>query len=185
MTTATLVDQICQFFGGAYDSTTHTYHTPTVAGLGAVRRGRSKRDDEADYFGTRISEVPGTKSGCMMLVHLPGGNDHRISLPAYQGTRKDHTTVELHCFIWSKEPLAEDAQDYVYALRDAIRARIASDVALGSGGIEVGGFQVGEPSEDGGVHGIEWDATLPTVMGNEGMKCTLHFRFEAHSYFQA
>jgi len=177
VTTATVIDQVCQFFGGAYDAATHTYRSPAVAGLSVVRRAWAKRDDFADYF---AGQTVGTATGCQMVVQIPDTRDRRVALPAIQGRRKVHYGIDLHCFIWSKAAYAEDCQDFVYTLRDAIIARIRTDPTLGTGGIENNAFQVGEGSEDGGgeiaTH-MEQGATEA-----EGTKAYLLIQFEAHAY---
>ena len=176
-TTATVADQVCTFFGGAYDTPTRTYRTPTVAGLSVVRRAWAKQDDAADYF---VGQAPGTTTGCQMVVFITDTRDHRVALPAITGRRKVHYAVEMHCFILSTAAYAEDVQDFTYALRDALVAKIRTDPTLGTGGIEAGNFQVGEGSEDGGgeimTHFEQYDTTA------ELTKAYLLVSFEAHAY---
>lgn len=178
MTTAvTVLDQVCQFFGGAYDPGTRTYRTPTVSGLSVVRRAWAKRDDYADYF---VGQAQGTMTGAQMVVQVPDTRDRRVALPAIQGRRKVHYALELHCFVWSKALYVEDCQDFTYGLRDAIIARIRTDPTLGTGGIEAGNFQVGEGSEDGGgeiMTHVEQPATV-----DDATKAYLLVTFEAHAY---
>lgn len=145
-----VIDQICRYFGGPYDPATHTYRTPAVAGLGAVRRGWAKAQDFADYT---AGMPPGTMTGCQLIVQIPRGRDHRVALPAILGRREVHYTVELYGFVWSKALYAEDTLDFSLTLIDAIKARLRMDPTLGTGGIEAGGFQVGEgtPGGDGEV----------------------------------
>jgi len=176
-TTATVLDQICQFFGGPYDAQTHTYHTPTVTGLTVVRRAFAKRDYFDDFF---LGQPPGTMTGCVLIAQITDTRDHRIALPAIQGRRKVHYTVELHGFLWSKAGYVEDGQDFGYGLRDAMVAKIRTDPTLGTGGIETGNFQVGEPSEDGGGEIVttlnQW------VTEDEASKGYILITFEAHAY---
>lgn len=179
-TAASVLDQICQFFGGAYDSATRTYRSPTVAGISVVRRSWAKEEDYADFF---FGQPQGTQTGCQMVVQISGGRDHRETLPAITGRRKVHYGIDLHCFVWSSAAFAEDAQDFTYALRDAIFAKIRTDPTLGSGGIENPnglGFQVGEGSEDGGGE-ITWDFQQPATT-DEITKPYLLISFEAHAY---
>lgn len=173
MTVATVLDQVCVFFGGAYDAPTRTYRTPTVAGLSVVRRAWAKRDDFAEYF---VGQAPGTMTGCQMVVQIPDDSDRRVALPAITGRRKHRYSVELHCFVWSKAPYAEDVQDFVHALGDAIKAKIRTDVTLGTGGIEAGAFQVGEGDGDIASHREQGETT------DEGTKAYLLISFEAHAY---
>ena len=177
MTNATTVlDQICQFFGGPYDATLHTYHTPTVTGVSVVRRAFAKRDDFADYV---YGQPVGTVTGCQMIAQISDTRDRRIALPAVLGRRKTRFTVDLHCFIWSKAAYVEDAQDFMYALRDAVIAKIRTDPTLGTGGIEAGNFQVGEGREDNEEIVTQMQQQ---VTETEGTKGYLLVSFEAHSY---
>lgn len=176
-TTVTVIDQVCQFFGGAYDPLTHTYHTPAVSGLTVVRRAWAKRGDFNEFFtGAPI----GTVTGCVMVVQIGDTRDRRVALPAIQGRRKVHYGVDLHCFLWSKAGYSEDGQDFTYALRDAIVAKIRTDPTLGTGGIEAGNFQVGEGSEDGG--GEIATHLEQQVTEDETTKGYLLISFEAHAY---
>ena len=141
MTAANVQDQICQYLGGAYDPNTHSYRTPQVSGLGAVRRAFPKREDLADFY---LGQT-GVASGCVLVVWLIDGGEKRIAVAgAVDGRKQVRHMVQLHCFIRSTALYAEDAQDYAYGLLDAIRARIHADRTCGSGGFEAGAFQVGE-----------------------------------------
>jgi len=176
-TTVTILDQICQFFGGPYDPLTHSYHTPTVTGLTTVRRGWAKREDYAEFF---TGQPLGTMTGCVLVAQIPDTRDHRATLPAIQGRRKVHYAIELHGFIWSKAGYAEDGQDFGYTLRDAMVAKIRTDPTLGTGGIEAGNFQVGEGSEDGG--GEIATHLEQMVTEDEASKGYMLISFEAHAY---
>lgn len=175
--TATILDQICQFFGGTYDSQTHSYHTPTVSGLTVVRRAFAKRNYFDDFF---TGQPAGTQTGCVLIVQITGTRDHRQTLPAIQGRRKVHYAVELHGFLWSKAGYVEDGQDFGYALRDAMVTKIRTDPTLGSGGIENNAFQVGEGSEDGG--GEVMTELNQWVTEDEASKGYMLISFEAHTY---
>jgi hypothetical protein len=185
VTTSTVLDQVCQFFGGPYDANTHTYRTPPApllaAGLSVVRRAWAKRDDFFDYTANLGSPVGvGVATGCQMVAQIGDTRDHRVALPAIQGRRKVHYAIDLHCFIWSKARYAEDCQDFTYTLRDALVAKIRTDPTLGTGGIENNAFQVGEGSEDGGgeiVTHMEQAASEA-----EDTKAYLLISFEAHAY---
>lgn len=175
MTTDTAVlDGVCQFFGGPYSAVTHTYATPTVAGLTVVRRALAKRQDIAEYF---VGLPKGTATGCVMVVHLPHGSDRRAAMPAVLGRRKSVYDVEAHCFIRSTASYSEDVQDFLYSLRDAIVTKIRTDPTLGSGGFEAGGFQVGEGDEPS----IDWDASLTETV-NDVTQAYLMIAFQAAAY---
>jgi len=175
--TVTILDQICQFFGGPYDPVTRTYHTPTVAGLTVVRRGFAKRNYFEEFF---YNAPAGTVTGCILVAQITDTRDRRVAVPAIQGRRKVHYAVELHGFLWSKAGYVEDGQDFGYGLRDAMVAKIRTDPTLGSGGIEAGNFQVGEGSEDGGGEIVtnlnQW------VTEDEASKGYMLISFEAHAY---
>ena len=148
MTVTAVRNQLCVFFGGTYDTVTRTYRTPQVVGLGAVRRAFAKRDDHVDYT---LGQV--TDHGCQMVVQLSEGSERRIAAAGPTlGLKERRHRIDLHCFIRSTAAFAEDAQDYADTLREAILDRIHADRTCGSGGFEVGGFQVGEGS---GVD-IDW-----------------------------
>lgn len=141
MTAQTVLNQFAVYFGGPYDAATRTYRTPQLPGLGVVRRAWAKDDVHADYL---LNMQAGTESGSQMVVQLSDGESMRRAL----GVKRVHYHVELHVFIRSVAAYAEDVQDYGYALRDAIVARIEADRTCGSGGFEAGGFQVGEGEGD-------------------------------------
>jgi hypothetical protein len=174
VTAAAFLDQVCQFFGGAYDANTHTYHTPTIAGLGVVRRAWAREDFAGDFFN---SLMVGTPTGCMMVAQIAEIHDGpRVALPAIQGRRFVRYMFDLHCFFMSKAGFVEDCQDAVYALRDAATARIRTDPTLGSGGIENNAFQVGEG-----------DAVIRTRIEQGGnidglTQAYMQISFEAHAY---
>jgi hypothetical protein len=176
MTAAVVLDQLCTFFGGAYDPDTRTYRDPQVAGLGAVRRAFPKRDDKIYYtLGAT------TDHGCVMVVQLRHGDERRIAVGgATSGVKQCRYLAELHCFIRSTAAYAEDAYDYACDLREAIIARVHGDRTCGSGGIEVGGFQVGE----GDSPRFEWDLP-PAETHAELTKLYLHIAFDVLEYVQA
>jgi hypothetical protein len=174
VTAAAVVDAVCTFFGGPYVAALHTYRTPTVAGVGVVRRAWAGREDFAEY----TQGMPaGTATGCVIVVQNPDGVDGpRAALPAVQGRRKVSYDLELHCFFWSEALYVEDCQDAVYALRDAIVAKIRTDPTLGTGGIETGNFQVGE-----GDGRITWHIEQGGQVDGT-TKAYMVISFEAHAY---
>ena len=60
------------------------------------------------------------------------------------GRKQVTHAIQFHCFVRCRTPYAEDGQDYVDDLLDQVRDHIHADRTCGSGGFEVGGFQVGE-----------------------------------------
>lgn len=153
MSAATVADQIARFFGGPYDTVTHTYRSPqlVVPGvtMGAVRRAKPKRFDAADYF---LGAV-GATIGCQIYVLLTPGLESREGFGgALYGLKRIRHDVTMDCLLRCESPYAEDAQDALYAVQDAISTHIHGDRTCGSGGFEAGGFQVGE----GGPPWIRW-----------------------------
>lgn len=150
MSIQSVLDGICTYFGGAYDEQTRTYRSSPLAahGVGVVRRAWAKRDDHADYF---WGQPAGTRTGCQIVVFIPRHNEHRIALGGANGGMKQVTyEVTLNAYLRSNCAYAEDAQDDVYALRDAIAEHMRRDRTLG--GVV---FQAGEHI-DGGMDGLDF-----------------------------
>lgn len=175
MNSAGVLHAVCQFFGGPYDPPSRTYRTPTVAGIGLVRRAFPREENFADYT---LGMPPGTATGCIVVAQISDIHDgQRVALPAVQGRRKVRHSLDLHCFFWSTAAYPEDTSDAVYALRDAITALMRTDPTMGTGGIENNAFQVGE-GEDGQIltH-IEQGNTI-----DGATKAYMSISFEAHAY---
>lgn len=181
MSVQSVLNQLCVYFGGPFDTATRTYRTPQVTGLGVVRRAWAKRDDHAEYL---VGMPPGSANGSQMVVQIEDGEESRVAVGgAVSGVKRLSHAVQLHCFIRSTERYAEDTQDYGYALRDAILAHIRADRTCGSGGFEAGygvGFQVGE----GGEPWIRWHLSQ-TRSSAEESKAYLLITFDANEYAQA
>lgn len=176
MSVSTALDGICRYFGGSYDATTRTYRTPAVSGVGVVRRSFAKRDDHADYFN---GMQPGARTGCQMVVTIYRQHEFRIALGgATSGQKQRNFEVELACFIRSRTPHAEDAQDDVYALQDALLAYMRQDRTLG-GAV----FQAGEHM-DGAANGIEINYGQPETKA-ELTKSYMSITFTACEIVQA
>ena len=169
-------DQVCRWFGGAYDPNSRSYRTPQVEGLGVVRRARPKREDDADFF--LGQPAPGALIGSWLWVHVDSGTEHRVAMAgAFDGLKELESAVVLHVFLRSYAEFAEDAQDAFYDLREALVARIREDRCLGSGGFEAGGFDVGE-----GAPGLRW-AMAPAETSSELTTGYLFIEFQAR-YFE-
>lgn len=146
MSIQTALDGICRYFGGPYDTATRTYRTSPVAGIGVVRRAFSKNDSHEDYFNGMAA---GARSGSQMVVTIYRSNEFRVTLGGEHGGQKQRNfEVELGLFIRSRTPHAEDAQDDVYALQDAIVERIRLDRTLG-GAVFQAGEHIDRASNDG------------------------------------
>lgn len=142
MSAVAVLDGICRYFGGNYDDQTRTYRSSPVLGVGVVRRAFAKRDDHADYFN---GQLPGTTSGCQIVVTIYRQAEFRIALGGEHGGQKQRNfSVELACFVRSRALHAEEAQDDVYALGDALVEWLRRDRTLG-GAV----FQAGEHITNG------------------------------------
>jgi hypothetical protein len=145
----TALDGIARYFGGAYDEDTRTYRSSPLSkyGVGVVRRSFAKRDNHADYF---WGQPPGARTGAQIVVVIGRSTERRIALGGAHGGMK-HVLYEvtLNVFVRSNCTHAEDAQDDVYALRDALLEHMRADRTLG-GAV----FQAGEHA-DGGMDGID------------------------------
>lgn len=180
MTTQTILDQLCVYFGGPYDAAQRIYHQspPVVPGVYTVKRAWWKQEDDAAYL---LGADPGTRSGCALIVQIEDGNEERVAVAgAVSGVKKAAHAISLHGYIRSTERYAEDAQDFAYGIRDALIARIHADRTAGSGGFEVGGFQIGE----GGHPWIRWRVRQGHTRA-ELTKIYVGVYFEAHEYLQA
>lgn len=176
MTIQSALNGICEYFGGPYDPLTRTYRSSTVPGVGVVRRAWAKRDNHADYF----QGLPAaSRTGCQIVVFIPHQHETRKAVGgATSGLKRAAYVVEMHCYIRSRTPHAEDAQDDVYALRDALVQRLREDRTLG-GAV----FQAGEAIE-GESDWIEFEYGQPETK-DELTKSYLLMRFGATEYVQA
>ena len=182
MTTPSVINQLGVYFGGAYDTTLRRYGTAQVTGLGAVRRAKPKRLDPAEFY---LGMAAGAEAGAVMFVHELGGSERRVAVAgATSGVKKVTHDIELELWCRSTESYAEDAADAVYALKEAIFARIHADRTCGSGGFEAGGFQVGEDREGGGTPFLAWEIS-EAESSVEVTKHTLTISFTATEYIHA
>lgn len=182
MTVQTVLNSICTYLGGPYDAARRIYANapgaPLVAGLYTVRRAWAKQDDHAMYtYGAN----PHPLSGAMMIVQIPSGDERRVAVGgATSGLKKVAYAVEMHTYVRSEEPYAEDSQDFGFGLKDAIFARLRADRTCGSGGLEAGGFHIGE----GGQPWFRW--AMGQAKTSAGLtKVYLRIECEAHEYIQA
>jgi len=151
---------------------------PPISGLNVGRRAWQKNDDKRDF--TRDAPA-GTRSGALLIVHVGSGEERRIAVAGQaQGMKQVVHAVTLHVYVQSMEPLAEDAQDFAYALKDAIFNRIRTDPTCNSGGFEGGGFQIGE----GGDPWLRWMMPPPATSA-EMTRIYLRIECEAHNYIIA
>lgn len=183
MSSTSVVNQLGVYFGGPYVAAFKYYGTPTIPGLGAVRRGKPKDADAAQWY---LGMAAGTESGSVMVVRISDGAEIRVAYagPVDGGKKVSHTAV-LQVYVRSTARDAEDVEDFTRALLDAIRDRIHADRTCGSGGFENGtGFQVGEDVEGPGSNLIEWH--MSEVETSAGLcKQYLEISFTASEYIEA
>jgi len=180
VTTQTVLDQLCQYFGGPYDAALRIYHQnpQVVPGIYTVKRAWWKQEDDAAYF---LGAPTGTKNGCALVIQIEDGHEQRVAVAgATSGVKRVAHAVTLHGYIRSSEQYAEDAQDFAYGIRDALIARVRADRTCGSGGFEAGAFQVGE----GGEPWIRWRVRQGRTTA-QLTKTYVGVQFEAHEYVQA
>jgi hypothetical protein len=169
-------DGVCRWFGGPYDPSTRSYRTPQVEHLGAVRRARPKSEDNADYY--LGATGAGAIIGSSMLVHVDSGVESRAAIAgAFGGLKLLESAVMLHVFMHSNAEYAEDAQDAFYDLLEGLKARIREDRCMGTGGWEVGGFDIGE-----GAPWLRW-SMAPAECSAERTRGYLAIEFQAR-YFE-
>jgi len=151
----TVLDGICRYYGGPYDEQTRTYRSSQLSkyGVGIVRRAWAKDDNLADYF---HGQDAGARTGCQIVVYIPRSSETRFAVAGATGGMKNVVyEVQLCCYIRSRTPHAEDAQDDVHALRDALVEHLRADRTLG-GAV----FEAGE-HVDGGNGSIDIDYGQP------------------------
>jgi hypothetical protein len=153
MSIQSVLDGICRYFGGPYDEATRTYRSSPVAGVGVVRRAWAAADNHADFFNGMDA---GARTGSQIVVWIPHDSEVRFALGGPHGGQKNvRYDVEMACYIRSRTPYAEDAQDDVYALRDALKGWMRADRELGGACFEAGEYV------DGGQGSIDCDYGQP------------------------
>lgn len=153
MSSTSVLDGICRYFGGPYDPTTRTYRSSPVAGVGVVRRAWAAADNHEDFFHGMDA---GARTGCQIVVWIPRRSEQRFTVAGEHGGMKNvRYDIELACYIRSRTPLAEDAQDDVYALQDALVEWMRADRTLGGACFEAG------ETVDGGLGSIDFEYGQP------------------------
>jgi len=153
MSAQTVLDGICRYFGGPYDPDTRTYRSPPVVGVGVVRRAWAKEDNHQDYF---LGMDPGARTGCQIVVWIPRRSEARFTVAGPHGGMKNvRYDIELACYLRSRTPHAEDAQDDVYALQDGLVEWMRQDRTLGGACFEAG------EAVDGGQGSIDFEYGQP------------------------
>lgn len=132
---------IAAYFGGTFDTNSRSYRggALTSSGLGVVRAGYPKELNMRDAF---EGSPAGRMSGAFMIVDF--GNDTEVrdgnaGAPQVDGNgnligggiKRVTYQVTLDCYHISQELYAEDAQEDVDKLIEAIKQRIRIDRTLG------------------------------------------------------
>ena len=148
---------IAQFFGGTnYDTTFRCYRGGPLlsSGLSTVRPYQTKREPDTDYV---MGLSPGRGMGAIMVLEMPRTRDRILTVPGMpassQGLRKLVYPVQCHVFHMAHQPYAEDAEEDVDNLDQAIHERIYSDPTLGAvcyqAGMDSAGIDtIVDPSEN-------------------------------------
>ncbi|MGW0795900.1 hypothetical protein [Streptomyces sp. NPDC002692] len=174
-----VLDGIASYFGGPYDPTTRSYRSSPVAGVGVVRRAWPKDDRAEDYF---VGMEPGAQTGCVIVVWIPRQHEVRRALGGeHSGVKQTVYEVILNCYLRSRTPFAEDAQDDAYALRNALVEWMRRDRTLG-GCV----FQAGEHVTEGGGggDGIDFEYSPPETKA-QLTKGFFTMRFAAVEFVEA
>jgi hypothetical protein len=126
---------VAEFFGGAnYDATFRAYRNGPLmaAGLSTVRAYQPKRLPDMDYV---LGQNPGRGMGAVMILELNETRDQVLTIgqvPAtLQGQRKLVYPIQLHVFHMAHQNYAEDAEQDVDNLAQAIAEHIYTDPTLG------------------------------------------------------
>lgn len=142
MSGTTVLDGVCRYFGGPYDPRTHTYRSSPVPGVGVVRRAWAKEDNHQDFF---RGMPPGARTGSQIVFWIPRRSEGRFAVAGPDNGQKNVLyQIDGACYLRSRTPNAEDAQDDMYALQDALVEWARRDRTLGGAC-----FQAGEHVEGG------------------------------------
>ena len=126
---------IAEFFGGTnYDQQFRCYRGGPLlsSGLSTVRAYQGKRVPDQDYV---MGQLPGRGMGALMVLEMPRTRDTVLTLgtapPTLNGQRHLVYPVRCHVFHLAHENYAEDAEEDVDNLDQAIHEHIYSDPTLG------------------------------------------------------
>lgn len=112
---------------------------PNVAGLSTLFRSRPSR-----IPGQAWNLSAGAGSGAVMVIHMPGSEEKRLTLgPPNAAQKFDVHEIALELMFQSVKLDAQAAQDDLDALVDAFKVRFRADRTLGStSGVPI--WQAGE-----------------------------------------
>lgn len=179
-TVTALLDQTCTYLAGsAYDAANRWYSAgaaPPVPYLYVVKRAYPKDWNARNFvYGAPVDSQPIGALGVVVLGDT-GASERRIAVAAQSGVKKVMVDMDIRLYFRANGAHAEDLQDALTSTIDGMLARIRADKTLGSGGFEVGGFQVAETDP-----WLRW--RMSKVASTTGIsKATLTFMTEAHYY---
>lgn len=171
---------IAAYFGGTYQTSIRAYQNGPLlsAGLATVRAGWGKRLNMKDY----VNLLPaGRGMGAYMIVSFKNEDEGRLAIggpPVTDGggnlisggIRSVRYQVTLWVFHLAQTQFAEDAQQDIDELIEAIKNMLRVDRTLGMPGIIT---QAGE-----GRFGIKTEEGQPVIDGNDRTATWFTIRFE-------
>jgi hypothetical protein len=182
-TVTALLNQACVYLSGsAYDTANRWYAAgaaPPIPFLYIVKRAYPKDWNARNFvYGAPVDSQPTGALGFVVLGSN-GAHEERIAVGGALGIKKVQVDMEIRYHIRANTAHAEDVEDAVMSIVDGTLARIRADKTMGSGGFEVGGFQVAETEP-----WLTWRRSK--VESTAGIsKAYLVFMTEAHYYVQA
>lgn len=182
-TVTALLNQACVYLAGsAYDANNRWYSagvTPPIPFLYVVKRAYPKDWNARNFPFGAVADSQPTAALAFVVLGDNGAREQRIAVAGASGIKKVSVDMEIRCYIRANTSHAEDAEDALMSIVDGVLARIRADKTMGSGGFEVGGFQVAETEP-----WLTWRRSK--VESTSGLsKVYLVFMTEAHYYVQA
>jgi hypothetical protein len=139
------------------DPTVPTVPTTVLLAAATVNAHETGHDFSSLPADARNAIVdPGARTGSQIVAWVPRTSEQRFAVAGEHGGMKNvRYEVELAVYIRSRTPHAEDAQDDVYALREALVDHMRADRTLGGACFEAG------EAIDGGRGSIDVDYGQP------------------------
>lgn len=147
-TSAALLNQACIYLGGPYDAARRWYSTengtPIIPYVYVVKRAYGKDFNARDFtFGAAVDSQP-TAAYCVVVTGNSGANEQRVAVAGASGIKKVSIDMEIRFYVRANASHAEDCEDVMNSIVDSTLALLRADKTMGSGGFEVGGFQIAE-----------------------------------------
>lgn len=179
-TAASVLDTICTYIGGTYDAARRWYApvggVPIVSPIYVTKRAKPK-DWAANNFDYGAATPQAVAALAVVTLGTNPSSERRIAVGGpSSGIKQVCEDVDIHVYINARTSHAEDCEDAIMSCVDSMRARLRADRTCGSGGFEVGGFQIAETEP-----WLSWRRS--DVVSTAGSsKATLLFMTEAHYY---